>query len=311
MKKQHYLFFSLFLSFYVLSFALSAQKNTQLKEKKAADAKAIKSMCGCYEVEFAFSETFAPDSNYQFKPNYLSSGLEWVELVEDKEGKIVLQHLLIVNDTTIVKHWRQDWLFENTIFYTFEKDNTWRFKKVKADEVKGQWTQRVFQVDDSPRYEGSASWVHVDGRSYWESVADSPLPRREFTKRNDYNVLKRRNRHEITAYGWLHEQDNEKILRQTSNLKSNYQDTWIASEKGLNPYRRVENSRCAAAQKWWQQNQEFWAAVRAEWTKIFEAEKDLILRKTVDEKPLFMHIFSLKDIKEIRPTIEKFLLKED
>ncbi len=311
MKKQNFLSLFLFVLLLASSFSLFAQKNNRPQEKQAADAKAIKSMCGCYEVEFAFGETFAPDSNYQFKPNYLSGGLEWVELVEDKAGKIVLQHLLIVNDTVIIKHWRQDWLFENTNFYDFEKDNTWRFRKTKPEAVKGQWTQRVFQVDDSPRYEGSATWVHVDGRSYWENTTDSPLPRREFTKRDDYNVLKRRNRHEITAYGWLHEQDNEKILRQTSNLKSNYQDTWIASEKGLNPYRRVESSRCEAAQKWWAENQAFWAAVRQEWTRILEMENDLVLHKSVEEKPLFMHIFPLKDTKEIRPTIEKFFKKEN
>ena len=29
---------------------------------------------------------------------------------------------------------------------------------------------KIFQVDDSPRYEGTASWVHVDGKSYWENT---------------------------------------------------------------------------------------------------------------------------------------------
>ena len=50
-----------------------------------------------------------------------------------------------------------------------------------------------------------------------ESEADAPLPRREYTKRNDYNVLKRINRHEIKDFGWVHEQDNLKILRENSD----------------------------------------------------------------------------------------------
>ena len=52
----------------------------------------------------------------------------------------------------IIKHWRQDWLYENTNLYEFYKDNTWKFNQLKAKDVKGQWTQKVYQVDDSPRW---------------------------------------------------------------------------------------------------------------------------------------------------------------
>lgn len=90
----------------------------------------------------------------------------------------------------IIKHWRQDWLYENTDLYSFDKGTSWKYKKLDKKAVKGQWTQKVYQVDDSPRYEGSSTWVHVDGKDYWANVADAPLPRREQTHRNDYNVLK-------------------------------------------------------------------------------------------------------------------------
>ena len=63
------------------------------------------------------------------------------------------------------------------------------------------------------RYEGSSTWVHVDGKSLWENITDAPLPRREKTIRDDYNVLKRNNRIEITDFGWEHKQDNFKIIR--------------------------------------------------------------------------------------------------
>jgi hypothetical protein len=260
------------------------------------DNEAIKNMCGCYEVTFNFGETFAPDKDYKFHENHQS------------KGKIVLQHLLIVTDSTgkqdLVKHWRQDWLYENTDFYMFDKETKWRFVRLPKDKVKGQWTQKVFQVDDSPRYEGSATWVHIDGRHYWENTTDSPLPRREFTKRSDYNVLKRRNRQEITAWGWLHEQDNEKLLR-----ADNQPDRLIAKEKGEDTYKKVDATKCAFAQKWWKENQTFWAVARAEWAKIFAQNKDLTLEKTVDKKPLFMHLFPLKPEQtgEIKPIIQKFV----
>ena len=80
-------------------------------------------------------------------------------------------------------------------------------------DVKGQWSQKVYQVDDSPRYEGTGTWVHVDGKSYWENVSNAPLPRRERTKRKDYNLMIRNNRHQITDQGWIQIQDNKKILK--------------------------------------------------------------------------------------------------
>ena len=102
-----------------------------------------------------------------------------------------IQHLLVVgppDQQMVIKHWRQDWIYENTNFYMFNGDNQWQFVNKPKSEVKGQWTQKVYQVDDSPRYQGSASWVHVDGKSYWENITSAPLPRREYTKRSDYNV---------------------------------------------------------------------------------------------------------------------------
>lgn len=289
---------------------LGAMCTTTVQAQNKQDAEAIKEMCGCYDVTFEFGETFSPDKSYQFKDNYKSGGLEWVQLVEDSKGKLVLQHLLIVEDSlgakSIIKHWRQDWLYENTDFYMFDQETKWKFVQLPKNQVKGQWTQKVFQVDDSPRYEGTATWIHADGRHYWENTTDSPLPRREFTKRSDYNVLKRRNRHEITSWGWLHEQDNDKIIR--ANGQS---DKILVKEKGLDTYKKVENTKCALAQQWWKDNQQFWATVRTEWNGVFKLNKDLVMEKAVDKKPLFMHLFELKPVQtaEIKPIISKFVKK--
>jgi hypothetical protein len=260
-------------------------------QEKQKDIDAIKKMCGCYEVEFNFTETFqtTKDSTYKPSPTKKDRGLEWVELVEDAPNKLVLQHLLIVNDEMIIKHWRQDWLYENTEFYQFFKDRTWTFEKLKPADVKGQWTQKVYQVDDSPRYEGTGTWIHKDGKDYWMNTTDAPLPRREHTIRNDYNVLERRNIHEITDYGWLHEQDNKKIARDD---KGN--DTELAQEKGLDLYVKVEDSKCKAAQNWWKENAALWKNVRAKWQTVFDQDKTINLEKSVDEKPLYMHLFDLK-----------------
>lgn len=257
------------------------------QSKKKQDRQAIKSMCGCYEVKFNFAETFATDDRYTFYDNYSSKGLEWVQLVADEKNKISMQHLLIVGEEMIVKHWRQDWLYENTDLYTYDKDNAWRYNKLSAKEVKGQWTQKVYQVDDGLRYEGSATWIHADNRSYWESTSDSPLPRREYTKRDDYNVMVRTNRHELTGFGWVHDQDNEKVLRFESG------DQLIAQEKGYNTYMKVSDDKCKAAQDWWKQNEQYWADVRVVWDEIFASKKDLTFKSKVDDQVLFEKMFAL------------------
>lgn len=261
------------------------------QNKKAEDINAIKSMCGCYEVKFNFAETFkyATNEDYKPSPTKYDRGLEWVELVEDQPNKIVMQHLLIVSDTMIVKHWRQDWLFENTDLYEFDKETSWKFKQLPKSAVKGQWTQKVFQVDDSPRYEGTASWVHVDGRHYWENTTDAPLPRREHTIRKDYNVLKRTNRHEITNYGWLHDQDNDKIQRD-----ENGKDVVIAREKGIDTYTKVDDSKCIAAQKYWAEHNAMWKNVRDKWATVFGRNKNLDLHAKVNKMSLFLYLFDLK-----------------
>lgn len=258
------------------------------QKQKKEDIAAIKAMCGCYDIRFNFAETFAPDKDYEFHENYTSGALEYVFPISESKDKIVLQHLLVIGDSMIIKHWRQDWVYENTDFYSFDKENTWKYQSKSPAEVKGQWTQKVYQVDDSPRYEGSATWVHVDGKHYWESETDAPLPRREFSKRKDYNVMTRINRQEITSYGWVHEQDNDKIIRSEEG------DILLAQEKGWNTYTKTDDNKCDVAVKWWDKNQAYWADVRAVWDELFLQKKTLAINMKVEDKIMFQRLFALE-----------------
>ena len=288
----------------IVSFSAFAQT------KKDKDLASIKAMCGCFEVSFNFAETFSysKDSTYQASKNKYDKALEWVQLVDSNEDFVSMQHLLIVGDVLnpyVIKHWRQDWMYENTDSFPYAIDNTWPYKSNYASEVTGQWTQRVFQVDDSPRYEGSATWVHVDGRSFWSSTADAPLPRREITKRQDYNVTLRRNHHEILDWGWSHDQDNDKLIREV-----NKKDIVLAQEKGYNTYKKVENERCIAAQVFWKDNKEMWALVRKHWNTIFSMRQNIQLKNKVEGKRLYQYLFALEsDTKseEINAIIDSFL----
>jgi hypothetical protein len=123
------------VSILALLIACTLTLNAQSKKKK--DQQAIKKMQGCYKVAFNFAETFNYSKDSTYTPSQVKhdKGLEWVELIEDQKDKIVMQHLLIVgqpNAQRIIKHWRQDWLFENTDFYMYNANNTWSFiKKIK------------------------------------------------------------------------------------------------------------------------------------------------------------------------------------
>ena len=287
----------------LLSLTLSAQK------KHKQDIKAIKKMCGCFEISFNFAETFnyVEDSLYMPSKTYISSGLELAKLIVDENDKISIQHILQVGPPSspyVIKHWRQDWLFENTNLYLYNANNQWLFEEKSKKDVKGQWTQKVYQVDDSPRYEGSGSWVHVDGKSYWENITPAPLPRRESTVRSDYNLTMRGNRHEITDFGWVHDQDNKKIVRQ-----NNKNDVIIAEEKGYSSYVQVEDSRCFAADKWWKENSKKWTNVRDKWNEIYTRNQDLSLKNKVNNKLLYKYLFDdkISQKSEIDPLIESFI----
>lgn len=270
-------------SLFALLFIVSSSVFSQ--SKKDSDKQAIKDMCGCFSVTFKYTETFAPEVDYEKAYDYNAEALEWAQVIEEDDNTISIQHLLVLHDTMVIKHWRQDWLYENQDLFVYDKDNHWKYKKLDEASVKGQWTQKVYQVDDSPRYSGSATWIHNDGKHYWENTSDSPLPRREFSKRSDYNLFRRGNRHEITSTGWIHEQDNDKIIRQTGK-----EDVLLVQEKGYNVYTKVDNSLCKAATTWWKNNKDFWANTRAEWNKIFERRTDITLKKEVDNLPLSRYL---------------------
>ena len=274
--------------------------------QKKKDVEAIKSMCGCFEIEFNFSETFSY-TNSKKSDNYKSKALEWAQLVYEDNNKISIQHLLIVGSKrfpTVIKHWRQDWLYQNLDLYKYDVNNTWNYKKMNKKDVKKQWTQKVFQVDDSPRYEGTATWVHIDGKSFWENTTAAPLPRREYTKRSDYNMTKRGNRHEITSYGWVHDQDNEKI-----SIDNDRRQNVVALEKGINKYKRIDDKECLAAQKWWDDNKEKWLLVRKKWNQIYSKNQKLSLKSNVDGKKLYEYLFNKQysDNKSISLIIDSFL----
>ena len=272
------------------------------------DIEAIKSLCGCFEVTFKYAETFATDKNYQLKDKYTAKGLEWAGLVEGSDKKFVIQHILVVDDSMIVKHWREDWTYQTTDLLMFNQNMQWKKVKLPSAQVAGQWTQSVWEVDDAPRYQGTALWIHQNGQHFWKNATDAPLPRREYTKRSDYNVLNRGNTISITNDGWVHEQDNSKIVR-----KDGQADQTLVLEKGYNIYKKVDDNKCFAAKDWWTKNVAYWNKVRTNWDEII-AKKDIItLRREVKNQTLTTRLEDLENASvankqdDVTPKIKKIL----
>ncbi|MFA6276651.1 MAG: DUF6607 family protein [Pedobacter sp.] len=274
------------LLFVLLLFASSISAQTKIDQ----DREAIKALAGFYKVTFNYAETFSPDDDYKFHERHRSSAKEIAIILEDSPKKIVIQHLLVMRgDSMVIKHWREDWTYEDTQILAYDKDNAWKKVTLSVNDVKGKWTQKVFQVDDSPRYQAIGTWVHVDGRHQWQSNTDSPLPRRENTERNDYNVLNRGNNLYLTANGWMFEQDNKKIIRSESG------DKLLAMEKGMEEFIKTDPKSFGYAQTWWKQKQAFWKDARETWDVVFAETNYLKLVPKVDDKLLYEQFFTLED----------------
>ncbi|GAB4245531.1 MAG: hypothetical protein Kow0027_06010 [Saprospiraceae bacterium] len=261
-------------------FSLSAQND--------AERNAIKQFCGCFEVDFRYAETFSDQPGYKFHEPYHATALELVVLEEETPTKLVLQHVLVINDTFFIKHWRQDWEYQPSQYFTYLGNNIWQVGTYPAGATSGQWLQEVYEVNDSPRYSGAATWSFADGKKTWVNTTDAPLPRREYTKRSDYQIMRRTNRLSIHEWGWEHEQDNEKIIITPDG------EQVLAEEKGRNTYRRVDNSYCDKAAEWWQTKRSFWKLVRQEWDAYLATPQTYTLHRKVEEKRLSQRLEELE-----------------
>lgn len=282
------------------------------------DKEAINKLCGCFEVEFKYAETFAADDGYKFHDRErINGGVELSLPIEVTDKKIVIQHLLVITDSIIVKHWREVWTYENPELWMYKGDRTWVKEMLKPEQVKGKWTQTVWEVSDEPRYQGLSQFVNLDGKLIWQSTTDAPLPRREYSVRSDYNILKRTNRLNISDKGYIHEQDNEKVLRKDGK------DKMLVQERGLNTYDRVDDKKCAPAKYYWERYQGFWSKVRREWENKFSGQNSISLKFKVEDKLLHEYLLKLSDeyvakkVSEadidgrIKTEINKFIGKDD
>lgn len=256
------------------------------------DRQAILAMAGDYEVGFDFRETASFDEAYEPKERYLSGAHEVVRVIEDTGHFISLQHILVVGGDGQyfpIKHWRQDWQYQPERVLVFIGGNAWKWRDVPAGERDGAWSQTVYQVDDSPRYGAVGVWSHDNGLSEWVPPAEwRPLPRRDMTKRDDYHTIDAVNRHAITPDGWVHEQDNTKIVLRGEPRA-------LVREIGLNTYRRSNDFPVEVAEEYWEATRDYWAEVRRVWKERLAEGPRLALTEQGEPQGLYIPLLEAAD----------------
>jgi hypothetical protein len=265
------------------------------------DRRAILAMAGTYRVTFDFLEVMpfvAQDKPYA---PYQSWATEKVYVDRDDGKSVSLVHILemrivqsdgTISEPMVTKHWRQDWTYEPSHIVEYRGRDRWERRKLAPAESKGAWLQAVYQVDESPRYASVGRWQHSTSFSTWLSGETwRPLPRREWSVRDDYQVLIGSNRHTISTTGWLQEENNLKAVLDPQR-KMDASRPYVGREYGVARYERIRDADFAAANQYYERTRQFWDQVRDTWAGLFAKQGEVTLRGPVDKLGLFTPLFA-------------------
>ena len=282
-----------------LNLATKASFNAIYEEglaRKEQDRRAILALAGDHRVSFDFIETASTSEGYEPPRPYFSWATERTFVVADESDFISLQHVMVmeyvdekgeIQGPFTMKHWRQDWSYRDQFLVEYRGDKTWVKRKIRPP--RGQWTQAVYQVDDSPRYETIGRWSHQGGmsifrsRNFWR-----PLPRREFSVRNDYNVLAGIHEITITPTGWLHSQYNQKVVVTDGEVTKT-----LATELGAVRYERITTPSLELAESYWEKTGDFWQAIRSTWKAIESGDDPFTLEGKIEGKSMYQYLFEI------------------
>jgi len=256
-----------------------------IPERPAADEQAafeadradILAMAGDFRVRFDMQEATAWRDGYEPLERKISGGHESVRVIEDTGRKIVLQHLLVVEqdgESFVIKHWRQDWEYEPEKVLAYSDTNEWSWQPLDERTRNGRWSQTVYQVDDSPRYASYGEFETQGGIRRWRSNWTwRPLARRDAIRNPVYDRYYGINRHQPTPNGWIHWQDNMKMAQAGGQLQP------VVQEYVLNTYTRFEGYATGAADAYWAATKDYWAAIRAQWDVVAASKGGIAIQE--------------------------------
>ncbi len=247
------------------------------------DRQTILSMAGNYKVRFDMQEATPWIEGYEPLDRKISGGYESVRVIQDSGNRIVLQHFLVADhdgQEFVIKHWRQDWEYEPEKILAYAGPDTWKWVEVPEKLRNGRWSQTVYQVDDSPRYAGWGEWQDSQGIRRWRSNWTwRPLARRDAVRHPIYDRYASINRHQLTPTGWIHWQDNTKMMPDAASedgVKA------VVQEYVLNTYDKYDGYNVAAADSYWQATQGYWKAVRAKWDEVAASHGGITIKEEAE-----------------------------
>ncbi len=281
----------------------------------AMDIASIEAMAGCFQVDYNYSEIEAlGDYDYEEKdpngPDYLidprnydasetNSSRELIAIVESTPTKIHFQHILFIvqpdgkilpmgKNVNYMKHHGETWVFEADSYHRFDSKDHWVRQTVA--EPKGTWRRHVTSLDDGPRHQSVAKWIHHGEQSEWIGEGLAPIPGREKRDmgRRDYNQMYRKSRLLIDPWGWMERQYNTKIDATASESRE------LANEKGKNFYMKIDDKYCAGAKEFLNERKGIWELSREVWAEVYERHDDLKVAGSVNnEMPRFFKLWNI------------------
>ena len=256
-----------------------------------ADRDAILSLAGLFNVE---TTSGTASSSMHGK-----TSTERVLLIEETPLRIDLQHVIVVEGPGLaLKFWREQWEWGPVRVIGYDA-GLWSRSQTKFDGPARRWTRTVFASDDQPLYASVGGWTHEKDGSHWSgdraySPVSSPietLTGKDFWALNDRITI---GSDGIICYRV--EADGIKADESNASLPEAIRRRF---ESVNTP--RPDPATDDAAERYWQDTADFWAAVRAAWDGVLEKRVPFTVREEVDGQPLWKRVFALAEEARVDP----------
>jgi len=262
---------------------------------------AIRSMTGCYLVDYSYVEVESLKPGYTRDPrvydvNRDKSAKEWITADAVSSSRVRLQRILFLTDLagtvragTEIRHQTEDWEYGAPFLYDFVAPRSWQVRDLKATPE--LWTRRVTNLDDGLRYQCAARWTADTAYPEWTCTSYAPIPGRETRdmKRSDYDALERTTR--IIAYGqsFLERQDNVKTIQRDGDKSP------LAREVGKNWSVRLPDTECEAARAFAAPRRAFWSLSREIWDTVLDGTAPFVEKAPAGQPPRFVKMYEVEE----------------
>jgi hypothetical protein len=262
---------------------------------------AIRSMTGCYLVDYSYVEVESLKPGYTRDPrvydvNRDKSAKEWITADVVSASRVRLQRVLFLTDLagvvragSEIRHQTEDWEYGAPFLYDFVAPRTWHVRDLRATPE--LWTRRVTNLDDGLRYQCAARWTADTAYPEWTCSSYAPIPGRETRdmKRGDYDALERTTR--IIAYGqsFLERQDNVKTIHRDGGR------TPLAREVGKNWSVRLPDAECETARAFAAPRRAFWSLSREVWDTVLDGTAPFVEKGPAGRPPRFVEMYEVEE----------------